>query len=312
MAEGELHEQDVVARLTAEGLTVTRQQEGVGLLSFDPDTWATFVNQSDDLTNLGTATSIVFGHLDGVVNGDPFTPSGPRVLEVKSMSQDAFKQFQAKGWYGDWPEGSLPDRYRWQLSIYMLATGLEALLVCKNRNSGEIAKHGIEQPYYSLDQITERVAYIEDHVSRGTLPDECPRSWFCDHKYLCKSRMNEEGDRELGSRSPDELGSEADESSVVAIGRADGSYSLPTDVVLVADAQRYAGLSAEIKVLEAERAVVREALTAGLAGRKSVVAGQYRVTWVRRETPERVVKASVAEYPIVKKIEKEESDDNAS
>lgn len=251
MGEGQLHEDDVIARLMADGHTVTRQQEEVNL-----DHLAMYEEDEPSWR--------VRGHLDGIVNGDPFTPSGPRVLEVKSMSDSAFKAFQAKGWHGDWPEASLPDRYRWQVSVYMLATGLEALLVCKNRNSGEIAQHGIETPYYSLDQITERVAYLEDHIQRGVLPDKCPRSFFCDYKYLCTRE-----DKPVN-----------------------GWVAQPAPTLI----QQYVELGDTIKDLEAQRDVIKAELPTLLGTAQSVQWDGYKATRVTQNRKERVVPASTVTF----------------
>lgn len=173
--EGNLHEEDVIVMLRAEGLKIVRQQEEVNLQI--------------------TPGALVQGHLDGVVTGDPFTPVGPRVLEIKSMGASSFKEFKTKGWEA----GGLVDRYKYQISSYMLATGLEALVVAKSRDSGELLRFGVELPFYSLDQITERVAYIEDHVARGQLPDDCPHDFWCSFRYLCQ------GNREATETTVDKV-----------------------------------------------------------------------------------------------------------
>lgn len=232
MGEGQLHEDDVVARLIMDGAAVTRQQEEVTL-----DT--------------------VVGHIDGVITDDFI--GGPRLLEIKSMGDGPFKAFQAKGWEA----GGLIDKYKWQTSVYMHALGMEMLFVTKNRNSGQITEHGVEMPFYSLDQITERVAYIEDHVARGALPDDCAHDWFCDHKYLCTRPAGEE---DAAEQSSDEL--------------------TPGEVSTVAEYHR---LGREIKALEDLRAGSRP-LVEGLAGRSG--AG-YHVQWVTQNVKERVVPASV-------------------
>lgn len=271
MNEGALHEEDVIARLTADGYAVTRQQDEV------------------NLRPAGSDGGVVQGHLDGIVMTQPPDEGFPssRVLEIKSMSDSAFKAFQAKGWYGDWPEASLPDRYRWQVSIYMLATGLEALLVAKNRNSGEITQHGIETPYYSLEQITERVAYLEDHIARRKYPETCPHSWFCDYKWMCA--------REEVS---DAAASEPDERTL-------------DSPILLAVAQRYAELgeamkelqaplAAQLKVLQAEQDEVKAELKLILPGmvepNTAYRIGDYEVTWVESD-----VKASTRKYASVKR-----------
>lgn len=266
MGEGQLHEDDVIARLTADGYTVTRQQEEVNLA---------FPLIEDGILPVDPAIRVQ-GHLDGVLNGDPFTPPGPKVLEVKSMSDAAYKEFQSKGWHHDWPAGSLIDKYRWQLSVYMLATGLEGLLVTKNRNSGAMTQHGIETPYYSLDQITERVAYIEDHVARGQLPDDCPHDWFCPYKYLCQQEVQH--------------------------GTIDKDEFLPDGVI------EYWDLTQRVNVLEAQKKLLRPVVEAFLGDRQAVIANGYKVQTITQNVKEKIVPASTRTMLKVTKLE-EESDD---
>jgi hypothetical protein len=214
---------------------------------------------------------IVQGHLDGVITTDLFPR--PRVLEIKSMGDAPWKEFQAKRW----DAGGLIDRYKWQLSVYMLATGYEALFVTKNRNSGEITQHGVEMPFYTLDQIAERVGYVEDHVTRGVLPDDCPHDWFCDFKYLCSRSSEEDG----AEHSSDELS--------------------PDEVSTVSEYHR---LGREIKALEDLRADTRLSVEA-LAGRSG---GGYQVRLVTQQIKERVVPASTRQMLRVTKTDEKEAE----
>lgn len=248
--EGNLHEEDVIVMLRAEGLKIVRQQEEVNLQI--------------------TPGALVQGHLDGVVTGDPFTPVGPRVLEIKSMGASSFKEFKTKGWEA----GGLVDRYKYQISPYMLATGLEALVVAKSRDSGELLRFGVELPFYSLDQITERVAYIEDHVARGQLPDDCPRDWFCNFKYLCTN---------------------TEKSSVEA-----SEELLPEQVV------EYWDIGQRISVLEAQKKLLRPVVEQFLGERSSVVAGGYKVQSIVQQIKEKVVPASTRTMLKVTKLGEEE------
>lgn len=253
MGEGALHEEDVIARLEADDWVVTRRQEEV-LLVQQP--------------LLGVRYKVQ-GHLDGVIYpiNENQTPWKPRVLEVKSMSRDAYREFDQKGWYGDWLDGSLVDRYRWQLSVYMHATGLEALLVTKDRNSGQIAQHGIETPYYTLEQITARVAFLEDHVARRALPATCPHNWFCPFKWMC-AREEEPG-----------------------IGVGDDERLPVPDAVRL-----YVELGRQIASLEAEREEWKALLPALLGDATSVQWDGYRATRVVQDRKERVVPASRVEF----------------
>lgn len=260
MREGNLHEDDVVAQLTAEGYTVTRQQEGVYLCSNGSS--GSFPSHVDNVGSITEGEWMVVGHLDGVINGDPFPPLGPRVLEIKSMGKDAFKSFKALGWEAP----GLVQKYKWQLSVYMLATGLEALLVAKSRDSGELLRFGVEVPFYSLDEITERVAFLEEWVSKCQLPPDCPRDWFCNYRHLCT--------REESSGLPD---------------AAERSPAPPL-------VQQYVELGETIRGLEAHRDELKEALGLLLGSAQSVRWQGYAATRVVRNNKERVVPASTSEF----------------
>ncbi len=152
-ADGELHEGAIVAELEAGGDGVSHRQHECNL-------WI-----SDGL--------VVQGHLDGVMDG--------RVLEIKTMSQSAWDSFVRLRW--DTP--GLIQKYKWQLSVYMLAMGMEATLIVKNKNTGEKQRHGVELPFYTLEQVQERVLAIEHEVASGILPALCDEAMYpCPFYYL--------------------------------------------------------------------------------------------------------------------------------
>lgn len=169
MREGNLHEDDVVAQLTEES-PVTSQQEEV---------------------NLPIGEHVVQGHIDGRWDG--------RLLEIKSVSQSVWEEFERHRWAA----GYFP-KYKWQLSVYMLATGLEATVAIKNRNTGRIRREGVEIPFYSLDEITERVNHVADWVTRGLLPGPCDTPTFpCPYYYLHEDEKVLEKDEVLDGLASD-------------------------------------------------------------------------------------------------------------
>lgn len=108
----------------------------------------------------------VSGHPDTFVFDDEFTRyhrSNPvRGIEIKSMSQEQFDLFVAKGWErGD----ELMEKYKWQVSVYMLATGLEWQLLAINRDSDEEFPdtHSVyaELPFHGLGALTYTVLQVE-------------------------------------------------------------------------------------------------------------------------------------------------------
>lgn len=266
MKEGQLHEDDVVATLTAEGHTITRQQEEVNLgLSSSTVEQATF-NREVAGSNPAGGT-LVQGHIDGVVRLPDVL--GDKVLEVKSMSHDVWKEFQAKGWEAS----GLVQKYQWQLSAYMLATGLEGYLVAKNRNTGQLLRFGVETPFHSLEEITERVAYIHDHVTSGVLPEGCPHDFFCQHKYLCERKAEE---------SPPEV------------------LHDPVLEGLLAD---YTTAQAQETTAKNRKKELREVLDGRIRQLNKASIGEFDVAWVTRTMPERVTPASEQAYPSIKRRE---------
>lgn len=153
MREGNLHEEDVVNQLEAQGCGVFDQQLEVQ--------W--FVPGLDRV--------VVRGHLDGLLGED--------ILEIKSMSKDVFRQWIQHRW--DAQPG-----YAMQVSAYMLALGRKAVLVAKDRNAGTIDKFYIDEPPVSEAVLTERIATVEwwaaPHRTKsggGLPPCEPEQAWKC-------------------------------------------------------------------------------------------------------------------------------------
>lgn len=118
----------------------------------------------------------VVGHLDGIHHFD----NGPgRVLEVKSMNGRMWGQVQNNGFNA----GGIMEKYKWQISAYMLATGLEALMVFWNKDDGEISVLRVDEPFYSISDIANKLQQAEDHISTGTIPDGCT-DYPCPYFYL--------------------------------------------------------------------------------------------------------------------------------
>lgn len=151
--EGHLHEDAVLARMKDEGWTIWDQQAEVSLMV--------------------SGKIRVVGHIDAkgavVLSKEGFDKDvTPRVVEVKSQSKDEFAAFQSSGW----ESGYFP-RYKWQLSCYMHATGLPAVVVRKDRNSGKLALEWVDEPFYTVQQIRSRVLSVEVLAADGIGPEEC-------------------------------------------------------------------------------------------------------------------------------------------
>lgn len=123
----------------------------------------------------GIAT--IVGHIDArAVNG-----VGEKVVEIKTMSDRTWQAFynaglEAKG-------HPLLEKYQWQISTYMLATGLPCMVVGFNKESGEIARVTITEPPKLMSDIAARISKAENHIRLGTIPDGC-EDYPCAYFYL--------------------------------------------------------------------------------------------------------------------------------
>jgi hypothetical protein len=104
---------------------------------------------------LEVAGAVITGHLDGIACPDQ-SPYHRRVLEIKSpISWAKWERAHKTGDYSD----PLMNRYAWQISVYMVATGLEAVVACVE--DGQVRTFGIEVPPFSLEDIAIRVESME-------------------------------------------------------------------------------------------------------------------------------------------------------
>lgn len=164
--EGALHELAVLGRLDEQGYEILDRQREV---------------------NIPILPGVeIVGHLDASTydNKDSY------VVEVKSMSPDAFKAWKKN----KWDSKGLVERYKWQVSCYLHGMGdpYKLMFVVKNRSSGEMEIEIVDDPFYTLDEIMGRVLEIEKWVRRGELPDECSVSMMpCPFYYLEQQRSLE-------------------------------------------------------------------------------------------------------------------------
>lgn len=128
---------------------------------------------------LGSGGTIT-GHLDGIVWDDPTKLGTERVWEAKAPN--AWAKFESAYKRNDWSD-PLCHRYAWQISIYMHATGLEAMVCCLD--DGQIKSFVIEVPPFTIAAIEARVGQIIGWADSGTLPAECSQNDYpCPFVYL--------------------------------------------------------------------------------------------------------------------------------
>lgn len=212
--EGNLHEDDIIARFYPED--VARQVE----------------------VNLDVMPNVVVqGHVDGLSD---------HVVEVKSMGRDPYK-----AWLKDrWDTPGLVQKYKWQISVYMHATGLPCTLYVKCRDNGKIDIDNIDEPFYSLQEIRGRVLEIEKWVRRDELPVECDiKNFPCPFFYL---------EEQL-------------------------SLDLMEDDTIDELARMYHDASMEVKRAEGKKKEARKALDTGMGDRDKVTTANSRVTYFVRK-----------------------------
>jgi len=130
---------------------------------------------------------VIKGHIDAL-SSDSLTT----IVEVKSQSSAAWDDFEKKGW----ESGYFP-KYKWQVSAYMLALDMPLRLVRFNRDTEEVEEEVIQTPFYSLDQIREKVLLVEAAARSGDLPSECvDRMYPCPFYYLHEDEQVERSEEE--------------------------------------------------------------------------------------------------------------------
>lgn len=181
-AEGNLHESAVIEWLKGRGYKIQDEQLEVVIPC--------------------PLNCVIVGHVDGIADWD----ISRGVLEVKSMSDNAFKTFQKMRW--DTP--GLIQKYKWQISSYMISLGLPGLLVVKNRNNGDTLILEIPKPFYDKSQLIARVVSLEIQARKG-LPESCDNpSYPCPFYYLHEEKelelMGSAGLASQGQPASPELG----------------------------------------------------------------------------------------------------------
>jgi len=180
--EGHLHEGDVRDRLREMGHVIADPQATVD--------WEVVPGKV-----------IVRGHVDGFVQEDDADDDA--VLEVKSMSDAVYKEFEAR-------QFETKPGYAWQISCYMNATGMgRALYAYKNRNNGQLSTFWIDKPPIGKGTITRKMMDLRRWVDRGEMPEcDLANRFFCLFPFL----HWEEGDAEevdySGDAAIDELAGE--------------------------------------------------------------------------------------------------------
>lgn len=141
-------------------------------------------------------TAKVVGHLDGILREGHWADYILRncVLEIKSMAAKAWESFDKHGW--DAP--GLVQKYKWQASAYMLATGKPLVMIAWNKATEDIAFALATEPFYTISDIAAKIADAEAHIAAGTIPEGC-KDFPCPYFHLHAPSDNpvEAADEEL-------------------------------------------------------------------------------------------------------------------
>lgn len=198
--EGWLHEKAIVEDLRAEGLNI-QHDEKCSICSHGKfERRGIHIEREFD-------RFILTGHMDGIAS-DPQNKylKRPAVLEIKSKSQNEFERWIKERWKGF-------NDAACQLTAYMtlytitgisikdftlndydnLGTGLEALYVVKNRNTGFCDKFTQVGTPLKFSDIITKINEIEDYAAKGELvpiePDwSSLKCRWCNWKFLCLAK----------------------------------------------------------------------------------------------------------------------------
>lgn len=159
--EGNLQEEVVLQDLKDAGFKVYGQQSGFEIKDLE-----------------------ITGHMDCVIEIDYVLYP----CEVKSMSPHIFEKVSKL-------EDFFNPRYPWlhkypgQLMLYMLAKDIDrGVFLLKNKSTGELKEIWVDLDWDMADELFEKARQVNEHISRGSLPDRlevldpCQR---CHFRHIC-------------------------------------------------------------------------------------------------------------------------------
>lgn len=153
-----------------------------------------FIDSAQMEINLEVIPDIatVQGHLDGILH---FQDRPGKVLEIKTMNDKTWQQVVRQGFEA----GGILEKYKWQISAYMLGTGLGALMVFWNKSTEELFPLEVDAPFYSISDIANKLEEAEAYIEEGDIPAGCT-DYPCPYYYL-----HEEKDAKTIADADDEL-----------------------------------------------------------------------------------------------------------
>lgn len=124
----------------------------------------------------------VVGHLDGICEEPNVIPKS--ILEIKTMNHKSFLDWEENGWES---KSALIEKYKWQASAYMLASGLPHFMVCWDKQEKDWDSRFVTEPFYSISDIALKLSQAEQHIKEGTIPEGCT-DFPCPYFYLHENK----------------------------------------------------------------------------------------------------------------------------
>lgn len=158
------------------------------------ENWSVTDEQKEVELDVIPGVAKVVGHIDGICVPD--FALGGSVLEVKTMSHKNFLDWETNGWES---RSTLIEKYKWQASAYMLATGLPHTMVCWDKQEKDWDSRFITEPFYSISDIALKISQAEEHIRNNDIPSNCT-DFPCPYFYLHENKdaiPEEKADGEL-------------------------------------------------------------------------------------------------------------------
>ena len=194
---------------------------------------------------------IVRGHIDGVVSD--IDGDNEYLWECKRVSPQVYKSFQEHGWDAKY---DLLDRYKWQTSVYMIATGLELRLelICETDEQVMMMPLFREIPFYTDSQIISRVIKLEALAQNGDLPETCDKpNYPCPVYYL---PGHDEEDQDERDEVVEELAKAVVEATGVAKAAKDAETRLRAELLTaLGDRERVRGDEVTVSKQQSSRTI---------------------------------------------------------
>ncbi len=141
------------------------------------DGWNIYGEQTEVEIEIVPGAVIIQGHIDGYYDG----MEGKAVLEIKTMAHASYLDWDKNGWES---KSALIEKYKWQQSAYVIATGLPHVMVGWDKSRDRVASVRITlEPFFPVEELAKKVLAAEQYIRDGELPEGC-EDYPCPYFYL--------------------------------------------------------------------------------------------------------------------------------